>query len=321
MHYLSHISRVLIFTAISAIIVLFSHAAFAAKQTIAVGDIEYRAKDSRSNKRHRAYGQGVREDTRAFIDMMTTALGKTRKFRVIERDRLGEIFKEQGLSLRGFASGGYQGKKFNMQGVDFILMGAITEFGQSASALQVKGFATEAKTARMAVDVRVLNVATGEVELAETVKGSSSASGAFAIKGFASGGSNDAAAALGKVSRKVASNVANLVVAAIYPVKVLTRTGRGMVILNYGNGFLRKGDVLEVFRKGEVLIDPDTKENLGSEEELVGRVSVTSAQAKFSRAKIVKEESPIEKGMIARRIKNEASGGLRVPGLFGGNEN
>lgn len=320
MNYLSHISRILIFTAMSAVIALAPCAALAAKKTIAVGDIEYRAKDSRRDKRLRAYGKGAREDTRAFIDMMTTALVKTRKFRVIERDRLGEIFKEQGLSLRGFASGGYQGKKFNMQGVDFIMMGAITEFGRSASALQVKGFATGAETARMAEDVRVLNVATGEVELAETVKGSSSASGAFAIKGFASGGSNDAAAALGKVSRKVASNVANLVVAAIYPVKVLARTRKGAVLLNYGNGFLRKGDVLQVFRKGEVLIDPDTKENLGSEEELVGQVSVTSAQAKFSRAKIVKEESPIEKGMIARRIKKE-SGGLQVPGLFGGNDN
>ena len=104
MSYLSHISRILIFTAVGAVIALAPCAALAAKKTIAVGDIEYRAKGSR----------GVREDTRAFIDMMTTALVKTRKFRVIERDRLGEIFKEQGLSLRGFASGGYQGKKFNM---------------------------------------------------------------------------------------------------------------------------------------------------------------------------------------------------------------
>ena len=291
------------------------------KSVIAVGNIEYRAKDSSENKRYRAYGKGVREDTRAFADMLTTALVKTRKFKVIERDRLDEIFKEQGLSIKGFATGGYRGRKFNLRGVDFIMTGAITEFGQQASSFRVKGFATGDKTAKMAVDVRVLNVHSGEIEIAETVRGSESAGSGFRLKGFATGGADDAGAALGKVSRKVASEVANLIVSAIFPIKVLMKTKKGIVILNYGNGFLRKGDVLEIFSKGEVLIDPDTKERLGTEEEFVGRISVTSAHAKFSKAKIVKESSPIEKGMIARRTKKASSGEKAIPSLWGNNEN
>lgn len=76
------------------------------KATIAVGEIEYRAKDSAENKHYRAYGQDPREDTRAFVDMLTTALVKTKKFDVIERERMSEVLKEQGLSLEGIAKGG-----------------------------------------------------------------------------------------------------------------------------------------------------------------------------------------------------------------------
>src|SRR3989304_6799460 len=80
------------------------------KVKIAIGGIEYRAKDSSENKEYEAYGKGAREDTRAFVDMLTTALVKTNKFDVIERDRMAEILKEQGLTLEGIAKGGYQGK-------------------------------------------------------------------------------------------------------------------------------------------------------------------------------------------------------------------
>jgi curli biogenesis system outer membrane secretion channel CsgG len=123
--------------------ILCSHSVFAeegGKQTIAIGEIEYRAKDSSENKRYGAYGKGSREDTRAFVDMLTTALVKTRKFEVIERDRMAEILKEQGLSLGGVANGGFEGDGLNLAGVDFIVTGAITEYGETSKSMKVKGF-------------------------------------------------------------------------------------------------------------------------------------------------------------------------------------
>lgn len=36
--------------------------------------------------------------------MLTTALVKTRKFDVVERDRMAEILKEQSLTVAGIAS-------------------------------------------------------------------------------------------------------------------------------------------------------------------------------------------------------------------------
>ena len=304
---------------LAAFIFVVPGTAMAAKKTIAVGEIKYRAKDSSENKRYQAFGKGAREDTRAFADMLTTALAKTRKFRVMERDRLGEILKEQKMSLVGLATRGYRGRKLNLQGVDFVVTGAITEYGQKASGFKMKGFATSEKTAKMAVDIRVLNVANGEIEIAETVSVTVSVGGGFRLKGFASMGQDDSASALGEVSRRVANDVTSLIVSSIYPVRVLKRTAQGTVFLNYGKGSLGNGDILDVFVKGEALIDPDTGENLGSEDEFIGRISVFDARTRFSKAKILKEVRPIGKGMIARRAKKAvAPNKPMTPSLFDG---
>ena len=280
---------------------------FANKPTIAIGDIEYRAQDSSENKRYSAYGKGTREDTRAFVDMLTTALVKTRKFNVIERDRMAVILKEQGLSLEGIAAGGYEGGGFNLTGVDYIVTGAITEYGEAAKGMAVSGFAASNRVATMAVDVRVLEVATGSIGFADTVRAEADGSNALKVKGFSGADAKSDGALLGQVMRETATNITNLIVSTIYPIKVVAVTAKGEVMLNYGNGFLQKGDNLEIFSQGEAIIDPDTGEKLGSEEELIGRVEVFSAQAKFSKASIVDGVGTgnIQKDMIARIVTSK----------------
>ena len=290
-------------TALLAVAAFLCVAAFGQKATIAVGNIEFRAMDSSQNKELRAFGGETREDTRAFGDMLTTALVKTNKLDVIERDRMAEILKEQGLSLEGIAAGGFQGGGLSLQGVDYILTGAITEFGMSAKASTFGGFSGGKETAKMAVDIRVLEVATGSIGYADTVSAEASTGGAFEIDGVASAGETDSGAAMGEVMRKAAQNVTNAIVTSIYPVKVVRVQSNGEVMLNYGSGLLAVDDMLDVFTQGEAFVDPDTGEELGREEELVGKITVVSVQPRFSKARIV-QGGGIADGMLAR-VTNE----------------
>ena len=269
------------------------------KATIAVGSIEYRAMDSAVDKEIRAFGGEAREDTRAFGDMLTTALVKTNTLDVIERDRMAEILKEQGLSLEGIASGGFQGGGLNLQGIDYILTGAITEFGMSAKASTFGGFSGGSEKATMAVDIRVLDVATGSIGYADTVRAEASTGGAFKIEGVASTGESDSSAAMGEVMRLAARNVTNAIVTSIYPIRIVRVQANGEIMLNYGSGLLAEGDVLEVFTQGEAFVDPDTGEELGREEEFAGRIEVSSVQPRFSKATAV--EGDIADGMLARK--------------------
>ena len=221
--------------------------------------------DTSENKQYRAYGiDEQREDTRAFGDMLTTALVKTNKFNVIERDRMAEILQEQGLSLEGIAGGGFEGAGLNLQGVDYVLTGAITEYGVASKVSTFGGFAGGSDTARMAVDVRVLEVATGSIGYADTVAAEASMGGAFQIEGVASTGGTDSGAAMGEVMRLSAQNVTNAVVTNIYPIKVVRVQANGEVMLNYGEALFAGGEVLDVFTQGEAFIDPDTGEELGT---------------------------------------------------------
>ena len=287
-------------TLMLAIFALWSASAFSqGKATIAVGHIEFRAVDSDQNKQYRAYGENPREDTRAFGDMLATALVKTNKFDVIERDRMAEILKEQQMSMEGIAKGGFEGRGLNLQGVDYVLTGAITEYGTSAKASSFGGFSSGSETARMAVDIRLLEVATGQIGLADTISAEAKMGGAFKVDGVASTGGTDSGAAMGEVMRKTAQGVTNLIVTVIYPIKVVRVQANGEVMLNYGNSMLAAGNVLDVFSQGEAFVDPDTGEELGREEEFIGKLEIISAQARFSKARIV-EGDGIADGMLAR---------------------
>lgn len=60
------------------------------------------------------------------------------------------------------------------------------------------------------------------------------------------------------------------------------------------------GDEFTVYSRGEELVDPDTGEVLGSEEEKLGRVKIYSVKEKFSRARAVGTLKGVQKGNIIR---------------------
>ena len=192
--------------------------------------------------------------------------------------------------MQGIAQGGYEGDGLNLKGIDYILTGSITEYGGQTQGVQLGGFAVAEETAAMAVDIRVLEVATGSIGIAESVRAEASGGSAFEIEGFASGAESDSSAQLGKVMRITARNVTNLIVSTIYPIKVVTIDKNGDAMLNYGNSLLQEGDILEVFSQGEEFIDPDTGEILGREEILIGKLSVFDVQARFSKAKVLEKQ-------------------------------
>jgi hypothetical protein len=57
------------------------------------------------------------------------------------------------------------------------------------------------------------------------------------------------------------------------------------IYVNAGSGELNVGDTFDVYRMGEELIDPDTGESLGAEEEKIGSLTITEVKEKYSFAK------------------------------------
>ncbi|MDP6994270.1 MAG: hypothetical protein QGF87_07930, partial [Woeseiaceae bacterium] len=83
----------------------------------------------------------------------------------------------------------------------------------------------------------------------------------------------------------------------------VVRADGGQVWLNLGAGSVAVGDQLNIMRKGEELIDPDTGISLGSSDTLLGTVEITQVQPQFSIARTVSMNADAARGDKAMSLK------------------
>lgn len=127
----------------------------------------------------------------AGADQMTTLLFKTRRFQIIERERLLDLLKEQGLE--GIVSPDQLAKKQQVKGVELLCFGSITNFEVKSTKTKNTGgvLSSLANTAanyfspipipnidfdyerqelefHIGVDIRILDTTTGEILFAES---------------------------------------------------------------------------------------------------------------------------------------------------------
>lgn len=87
----------------------------------------------------------------------------------------------------------------------------------------------------------------------------------------------------------------------IYPLMVIV-TQDGSIILNSGGDTIKKGQYFDVFKLGEKIIDPVTKEPLGYNESKVATIIVDKTLPKLSYASVVKGDATlIINNSIARK--------------------
>ncbi len=279
---------------------------------VGIVDVDWRAMDSDQDKHFQAYGwNDVSENTRALVDMLTTALVQTHKFDVIERDRMALILEEQGLSAAGITPGSGQ---LSLSGVDYLVTGAVTQYGLLTEEASFGGFGTSKSTATMAVDVRVIDAENGRLAVATSVIADQDGNRGFEAQGMLGGRSGNAVRTsdsesklMGDVMRSVAMGITSLIVEEVYPIRVAAVTGDD-VILNYGSGLLGAGERVDIYAEGEKYVDPATGEVLGTERHFVATARVSSTEDRFSRARVEKSKGVIELGMVAVMVREDGRG-------------
>jgi curli biogenesis system outer membrane secretion channel CsgG len=128
---------------------------------------------------------------RGASDMLITALFKTKKYRVYERERLKSIMKEQKLQMSGAVDMSTAVQIGKLVGAKYIVTGAVTEFGMAKSGAKGGGyFSVGKKWYRSTVDVRAVSVQTGEIVFADSGSGALKSS-AVSVLGFGGGESYD----------------------------------------------------------------------------------------------------------------------------------
>lgn len=255
------------------------------------------------------YGHNI---GRGVADMLVTSLVESDKFIVIERAELDELLKEQGLGQTGLVTPQSAAKVGQLLGLQRIITGSITEFGSKQSKVGggIGGFnlGVSTTTARVVVDLRIINVNTGEIVMAKSAEGEDSSTGLDNVGvediDFHNSSTWDNTQ-LGIASREsinecvefIAEDMAGLP----WEGKIIKASGTTIYMKPGSKGGVQPGMVFSIYRAGEELIDPDTGLSLGSEESKIGEIQYTGdvADGKAGKA-LVKSGTGFQAGDLVR---------------------
>lgn len=230
-------------------------------------------------------------------DMLTTELVKETDFDIYERDRLNAVLDEQNLGQSGLMDVSTAAKIGKLIGVEYIVTGAVTEYGDSNAGGGGGGVHVGKKGYYATVDVRLVDVNTARIVFADTGNGSK-ASMNVRVFGFGGGeGWNEkhATEAMRGAIQELTQKLANAdlegggIGGAVNSQPVLLADVAGSdIILNAGSGAgLTSGDTLTVKRKGREIKDPASGAVLKVTYDTIGKIKLTNVEAAYAEAKVV----------------------------------
>lgn len=245
-------------------------------------------------------------------DMLVTALVNGKKFTVYEREQIQAVMNELGFQASGMVDESSAKQLGKTAGVDYLVTGKVTEFtireekigGKGLKLGGLKGASVSTTKASCGLDVRVIDVETGEVVAAVSAVGKEDKKGVSVdLKnlGELSMDSEDFQnSLLGIASRKAVEEIAAKLGEELgVNYATIVKVSGSEVMLDYTKDDVKVGDVLTVFRLGEEIELPSGKKI--REEEEVGEIKISEVNADYSKATIVK--GSIEKNDIARLKK------------------
>lgn len=115
--------------------------------------------------------------------MLTNELAATEKFKIVERAKLGHVLQEQDLAESGRVDKKSAAKIGKLTGAKYLVMGTVSAYDEKTAGggggLSFRGINVGGKKdeAYIAIDLRVVDTTTGEVEYTRTVEARSTSYG------------------------------------------------------------------------------------------------------------------------------------------------
>ena len=234
--------------------------------------------EDRTGSGYHSLGEGI-------ADMLVTALVKSGKFNVIERQEIERVMQEQKFGETGMVTPESAPKVGQLLGAELFVVGSVSEFGQKknnvSGGMSMFGAGLSTKQSRAVVDIRLVNTLTGEIVAAESEEGTESLTGVsvrYEDIDFSNQDSWDNTD-IGKAAREAINKCVKLIADNLEKIpwygKILKVNADGTVLMKPGSECkVEPGMEFFVFRKGEDVKDPDTGLSLGAEETKIGKIEV-----------------------------------------------
>ncbi len=276
---------------------------FAQKETIGISSIKPTSAVLQSVER---VGKRVMLDRvlQSLDGQLIDCINTTRKFQVVARSDLNELLREQELAKSGNVDlhDKTAAEQFKLAGVKYLLVATIDDFQDylETATFQGTGRSATKRLIRLSCVGKIYDSTTGK--LLESANFQISNKDISENRMYSVRDSMLSDELLVAIAREMAGKIANRVTDVIFPPKVLSKRGK-QITINRGDGTdITVGQIWNIFALGEELIDPDTKENLGKEEVLIGKAKITSVLPKTSTAEIL-EDLGVVKDSVLRKAQ------------------
>ncbi len=231
-------------------------------------------------------------------------INATRKFQVVARSDLDDILKEQDFASSGNVdlNDKSAAQQFKIAGVKYLVVTTVDDFQDYNEVAKFQGTGRSAtkRVIRLSCVGKIYDSTTGK--LLESTNFQISNKDVSENKTYSVRDSNLNEDLLVAIAREMSGKIANRVTDVIFPPKVLSKRDK-QITINRGDGTdVAVGQIWNVFALGEELIDPDTKESLGREEILIGKVKIIGVLPKTSTAEII-EDLGIDKETVLRKAQ------------------
>ena len=245
-----------------------------------------------------------RSEAMDFAESVSAALEayltQTRKFAMIDR-RFTEKSNRELAGVNSRNAPIEETVKVGVRvGADFIVLAALKSFSpQQQQQQRVTGRVVTRSVVPVGIDVRVLDIATGQIKFAQT---------------YNNPGRLPSSVSLSQYAADIGADLGQVIGTAIYPIAVVSGT-ESEVTLNQGGDTVQVGRIYRLVTLGQNLVDPYTRESLGQEEREVARAEIISVTDRTATAKVVSGRipQPIKSGgVLARVLPEEVSGNLNV---------
>lgn len=202
-----------IVTCLAAMLLLTS-SAFAQKPSVGVSEF----------KNDTAASWWYSDVGRDLAGMLTNELAATGKFKIVERAKLGPVLDEQDLAASGRMSKSSGAKIGKLTGAKYLVFATVSAFDTKSrgtgGGISFRGIAVGGKKeeAYIAVDLRVVDTTTGEVEYVRTVEARSSSygvTGGYYRGGWSGGLGKYENTPVGKAIRGVVIEITDYLVCAM----------------------------------------------------------------------------------------------------------
>ena len=236
---------------------------------------------------------------RGASDILTTELVKTGKFNVMERDRLAAIIQEQNLGASGRIDPSTAARIGKIIGVEYIITGAITEYGQSQASGGGRGVNIGKKGYHATVDIRMINTVTGEIVFADSASHSKSAINVrvFGIGGGESFNEKKATEVMREAIKNLTAKITSVPLKSGEGKRTAGSSGSealvadvdgNIITLNKGkNAGLKTGQKVTISRKGKVIKDPQTGKVLKIKYKKIGAIKLTEVEDSYAEGEII----------------------------------